>query len=118
MIVNLHFNWLPENALNRHIKSGCQIRKYILCYSSDREVERRSTVYKKILDDHGKTQEGSGQYISHTIYTRNTLSRFSTTFCIGECSNSSVESIILILVRKLVVDRLYFCIRYGRRIVC
>ena len=48
MIVNLHFNWLPENALNRHIKSGCQIRKYILCYSSDREVERRSTVYKKI----------------------------------------------------------------------
>ena len=56
-------------------------------------MERRSTVYKKILDDHGKTQEGSGQYISHTKYTRNTLSRFSTTFCIGECSNSSVESI-------------------------
>ena len=81
-------------------------------------MERRSTVYKKILDDHGKTQEGSGQYISHTIYTRNILSRFSTTFCIGECSNSSIESIILILVRKLVVDRLYFCIRYGRRIVC
>ena len=49
-------------------------------------MERRSTVYKKILDDHGKTQEGSGQYISHTIYTRNTLSRFLTTFCIGECS--------------------------------
>ena len=71
-------------------------------------MERRSTVYKKILDDHGKTQEGSGQYISHTIYTRNTLSRFSTTFCIGECSKSSIESIILILVRKLVVDRLYF----------
>ena len=51
-----------------------------------------------------KTQEGSGQYISHTIYTRNTFSRFSTTFCIRECSNSSVESIILIMVRKLVVD--------------
>ena len=62
------------------------------------------------VDDHGKTQEGSGQYILHTIYTRNTLSRFSTTFCIGECSNSSIESIILILVRKLVVG---FSFEFG-----
>ena len=31
-------------------------------------MESRSTVYKKILDDQGKTQEGSGQYIYHILY--------------------------------------------------
>ena len=44
MIVNLHFNWLPENALNMYIKSGCQITSYKLFWYLDRNVEMKEGI--------------------------------------------------------------------------
>ena len=63
MIVDLHFNQLPENALNRHIKSGCHIWIYtFLIFGLTQQQQQQQ---QKVLESKKEGRKKNTETISH-----------------------------------------------------